>query len=516
MGHTSIQDFIYRLDQYRQSDFTVDHLLKQMQDWRNQLGDAIQQHLVLATGFQAESPLLELQSELNQQLEAHLQSWDAAWEALAPAQSLAKVFDDKVMLLVFGKFNAGKSSLCNLLADRFRLAQQSVKYFHLEDGQVVYSQEALREGATETTARLQGVCLGEKLILLDTPGLHSVTAENADLTQRFIDSADGVLWLSSSSSPGQVQALDALGRELRRHKPLLPIITRSDQVEEDEVDGEICSVLCNKNPTQRALQEADVYQRTQDKLQAMAVDRQLLSQPVSISAQMARQTEFSAQGMIDAGIDQLFHALLNLIQPALDYKQRKPAEIFLHYLQEQILAPIQHISDHLLAQLEQLNKEMQTALPALQEKILTNAWRAVAPELGSLLEQHAAAQDIDLVCTTFAHWADEALSQQITVHLADYAPVNIAAVELNLADHIRYEVIAAACVTDEPTIAYDRLHAELSAQLQHNLNLPLAAIIAECTERLNVVESKLQQQRETYLQFTHRLNQMAQEMRLAK
>jgi len=240
---------------------------------------------------------------------------------------LAEAFDDKVMLLIFGKFNAGKSSLCNLLADNFRLQQQSVSYFYLEAGQVVYSEEALREGATETTARLQGVCLGEKLILLDTPGLHSVTAENAALTQRFIDSADGVLWLSSSSSPGQVQELDALARELRRHKPLLPIITRSDQIEEDEVDGEICSILCNKNSTQRALQEADVYQRSKDKLLEMQVDSQLLSSPVSISAQMARQTEFNPLGMATAGIDQLFHALLSLIEPALNYKQRKPAEI---------------------------------------------------------------------------------------------------------------------------------------------------------------------------------------------
>jgi hypothetical protein len=29
--------------------------------------------------------------------------------------------------------------------------------------------------------------------MLDTPGLHSVTPENAALTQRFTDSADGVL-----------------------------------------------------------------------------------------------------------------------------------------------------------------------------------------------------------------------------------------------------------------------------------------------------------------------------------
>ncbi|MFX9038805.1 hypothetical protein ABTN43_19465, partial [Acinetobacter baumannii] len=87
--------------------------------------------------------------------------------------------------------------------------------------------------------------------------------ENAALTQKFIDSADGVLWLSSATSPGQVQELDALGRELKRHKPLFPVITRSDFVEEDEIDGELCAVLCNKNSEQRALQESDVLMRAQ-------------------------------------------------------------------------------------------------------------------------------------------------------------------------------------------------------------------------------------------------------------
>lgn len=71
---------------------------------------------------------------------------------------------------------------------------------------MVESDEPLREGATETTARLQGLCLGTGLVLLDTPGLHSVTPENAALTQRFTESADGLLWLSSSTSPARCKS----------------------------------------------------------------------------------------------------------------------------------------------------------------------------------------------------------------------------------------------------------------------------------------------------------------------
>ena len=47
--------------------------------------------------------------------------------------------------------------------------------------------------------------LGLRLVFLDSPGLHSVTDKNGELTRRFTDSADAVLWLTPSTSPGQVQ-----------------------------------------------------------------------------------------------------------------------------------------------------------------------------------------------------------------------------------------------------------------------------------------------------------------------
>ena len=49
------------------------------------------------------------------------------------------------MLLVFGKFNAGKSSLCNFLASRFAAQGRAVQYFHLESGRIVETAEPLRE-----------------------------------------------------------------------------------------------------------------------------------------------------------------------------------------------------------------------------------------------------------------------------------------------------------------------------------------------------------------------------------
>ena len=79
------------------------------------------------------------------------------------------------------------------------------------------------------------------------------------------------------------------------------------------------------------MQESDVLIRAQEKLHSMQVDVSLLKLPVSVSTQVAREAGMTPQAMNEAGFERLFAALLALIEPALRYKQRKPAEILLHF-----------------------------------------------------------------------------------------------------------------------------------------------------------------------------------------
>ncbi|OTG85474.1 hypothetical protein B9T31_11805 [Acinetobacter sp. ANC 4558] len=511
--HTTLQKFIDTLNTSNHEQLDFSPILHELQIWRDELKQNLQRNLLSADRFSPISPLSELLISFNQQIIADIHQWDDLWHELTPAQSLADTFDKNVMFLIFGKFNAGKSSLCNLLAELFKQQNQSVKSFYLSDGQIVYHQDTLSEGATETTAQLQGVCLGEKLILLDTPGLHSVTSKNSALTQRFIDSADGVLWLSSSSSPGQVQELEALARELRRHKPLLPVITRSDQIEEDELDGEICAVLCNKNVAQRAIQEADVHERSIEKLIEMHVDPKLLKNPVSISAQMVRQNNFDSSAMTEAGINQLFNALLDLIKPALSYKQRKSIEIFLHYLQEQILEPLTLIFDAALNQIQQKTQTMQLNLSQQKERIITQTWRNIVPQLPTLLVQHAQTQSIHRVLETVNVWTNETLHLQLQEHLTDYLLPEISLIKLELNPHIRYDIIAND-KNEDLIIGHDQLYNELSTQLHNALTDHLTDVTSECSQQLTDLIAEQQQLNEMLLQFTESLNEIARKLRV--
>lgn len=514
MIHNSIQTLIYATEAFDQPEQDILLHLNKMQAWHQQLAINLNHQRLNSSGLVFQSQIAQDMAALNAQLEHYIANWETQLETLQAAQSVAEHFDDKIILLIFGKFNAGKSSFCNVLAECFRRQQQSVEYFYLDAGEVIESQEHFKEGATETTTRLQGVCLGKNLILLDTPGLHSVTPQNAALTQRFLDSADGVLWLSSSSSPGQVKELASLGQELRRHKPLLPVITRSDYFEEDEVDGDICQVLCNKNADQRYLQETDVHTRAIDQLIEMQVDPVLLQSPISTSSQMLKNADFDEQTMQSAGFNRLFDALLHLIQPALAYKQRKPAEALLHHLQEQILTPLQL---EVVPQLHQLQQHLDNASNALaqhKEQIITQTWRSMIASLPSLLEQYAEQQAVHELFRALTQQAEQLLSQQISSYLVDYKLRHVPIVPLQFAEYLTYEVIYADDGKEILAIGHDRLYAEISQSLWQQLDSFTDEIIAQCQKVLTHIEEQVKSIQQGLIRDEQELQHIAQNLRM--
>lgn len=501
-----LQYFIEQTKLIATAHSDVQTVLQQMRQWRDEFANALNCMTFDVKGLAQDSDINKQIQLLHHENQAQIEHWEDQWNRLSTAQSVADAFQNQVMLLIFGKFNAGKSSLCNLLAECFQLHGQTVRYFHVQDEQIFYTETPLREGATETTAQLQGVCLGEKLILLDTPGLHSATLENAALTQKFIDSADGVLWLSSSTSPGQVQELDALARELKRQKPLFPVITRSDQVEEDEVEGEICTVLCNKNAAQRNLQESDVLLRAKDKLNEMQIDVALLKHPVSVSTQMAREGGMTQQAMNDAGFDRLFAALLQMIEPALRYKQRKPAEVYLHYLQEHVVEEFTQYIEPILDQLQTKLDQSKLELAQRQTRIVDAVWRDVLPELPSLLDQHAHTQATDRVIATLNEWLQAAFAKQIQQQLADYQLPTNQEIQLDPPQEIGYEKIA-------DLVVHERLYVELSQQINHRLKKSALDIIQQCDDELNGIMQSIEQFKHIIKGYEERLNVLAADLR---
>lgn len=466
----------------------IEEIMRALDNWLEKLIADLQAKRFACDGLTVRSALAREAGSINAMLRDAGHVWFRQWAELEPAQALADYFDDKALLLVFGKFNAGKSSFCNFIADRFAAHGKPVQYFHLEAGGIAESSERFQEGTTETTTRLQGVRLGENLVLLDTPGLHSMTPENAALTQRFTDSADAVLWLTSSTSPGQVQELDDIGRELHRNKPLLPIVTRSDAYDEDEVDGEIVKRLCNKSASGRELQEADIKMRAEEKLVAMGVTPALLKTPVSISVHVAREQSQTPRAMAEAGFERLYCTLIAIAEPTLAYKRRKLGEILLHHLEENVLGTLRRDVVPLLDCLDESSQAALDALERQEEQIAKAVWRTVAPTLPEWLETHAEKCNVMAIRDGLAQSVFEAFSREANEQLADYVITTDASLAmLTLDDDAGFDDIVVEHAGESRDrrqvvgVDYQRLHAALGKAIRESLLHLCSNAVEQCS-----------------------------------
>ncbi len=503
------QQFIDAIGRTGQGEADLAPVLTALRGWLAALDQALRDGRLDGAGLQSGSALAQRITSLHEELARQAERRRQQWIALAPARALAQRFEGKLMLLVFGKFNAGKSSLCNFLAQRFGQRGQAVQYFHLQDGQLLESAASFHEGATETTARLQGVCLGDGLVLLDTPGLHSATDDNAALTQRFLDSADAVLWLTSSTSPGQVQELDELARELRRGKPLLPVLTRSDVIDEDELDGQIVKRLRNKTEANRADQEADVRARAGDKLLSLDVALSQLKPPVSVSAHVARTEGADAQAMAGAGFERFYAALSALLAPALAYRDRKPAEVLLHHLQEDVLAPLREQTLPALLALQRLLQDAQAALSGQRARIVQLAWREIMPGLPALLEQHAAAGDVAAVLASLQPLMMHAFERHARAVLDSHVLAAPAAQDIALPAEAGYERTFA----DEVPPSYEKLYEALGQSLQQSLEALAEASGDVCAARLEALAQAVDRKQEIIHRYARQLEEMEHGLR---
>jgi predicted GTPase len=313
-------------------------------------------------------------------------------EAMERRLQLQESYKNRLIILVFGKVNSGKSSFSNYFFSLFPPENLSeTPYFFFENGKKEYTHEPFKVGSTETTARIQGVELG-KLVLLDTPGLHSITEKNGDLTKNYTDSADLILWLTGSNSPGQTQELEELIAELKKDKVLFPVITKSDKTEDDsEVKNgieELVQKLVMKPTIAQKAQQDDVYKRAETKLGEMKVDKKPLH-PVSISTHYAK--EYSEQEQ--SGISALFAGLNGIYDLAIESKKGN--------VRTQVRNHLHEINKHLTENIEQpfnaLKETLKMQKSDIQKQsgyIATMALNVATNKLPSLIDKHSRNKDI--------------------------------------------------------------------------------------------------------------------------
>ena len=267
---------------------------------------------------------------------AQLAAWQTHIQRLIDGSDFVNRHEKSILALVFADVNAGKSTLGNFVGG-WDLRDTAYADLYLpHDCEVETYSKASREdrnvrkidhfveNATEATSTIQHYTLQQGLTWVDTPGLHSLTAEHGELAQEYIQFADLVVYLTPSSSPFKSDEREMLGKLFRMGKPVILAITKSDIVDEDEMDGKIVYKRLPKSPHDRQAQENYVTEQVRE---ISGHDNLENSHVLSLSVKLARDAVAAQDSqMYEASNLPRFLAQMGdiLSAKAIDLKMRRP------------------------------------------------------------------------------------------------------------------------------------------------------------------------------------------------
>lgn len=197
-------------------------------------------------------PLREVARSCQQRLDIQLDAWIKNVENYERNTSFRKDFDDSLLIFVYGKVKAGKSSLGNYLAygnsapDKFTIenTSPSPEFFWREStgtaetmsAELMSQQRCFGVDVLEATSSIQGFRL-PGLTWVDSPGVHSVNSVNGQLTNDYVACADLIVFLSNSGSPGRRSDMAEVVELLQKKKNIMVLITGSDEIDQDVDDS---------------------------------------------------------------------------------------------------------------------------------------------------------------------------------------------------------------------------------------------------------------------------------------
>lgn len=397
---------------------TVDDFLRSIRSFHEDFGEvktredrlltALARFENTLTGFAdtrvpvARTEFAKLTDTLRSGIVRSVRKWTAGRQASAPVRKLSKRFQDRPIIFVFGKVNSGKSTFMNFLVDELERVGAETKGFVVTDGGVKSATARFETGVTETTNRIQGVEIDRCLALIDSPGLHSVTDANEELTKRYTDSTDAILWLSPSTSPGQVQELNDLNAELERKKPLQPVITKSDRIIETWCDDtELRRERRNKPACDRKAQEADVRERARQLGLARKMEMEIRP-VVSISTMAYSESNRSDADWEEAGLGTLFERLTKIVDDARRYKvEEKASQVVRNYIDNEVLG---ELNCSVVPRIKELTDESErriASLERLKTGLVAEVKASAMAALERIVDDHRGDQDVGAISRKF-------------------------------------------------------------------------------------------------------------------
>ena len=304
---------------------------------------------------------------LNSAVKNSLSSWEKVQKKILETQKFRNEFNDSFLIIIYGKVKAGKSTFVNYLAKHsqckpeFFIYDKAGKENSVPEYRILDT-TSFKVDDLECTNAVQGFRV-PGLTVIDTPGLLSMTPEHGELAKRYIEAADLILYPMASDSPGRASETDELLELLKLGKSFCTLITKSDIYEEDEINGELVSLVINKSATNRREQEQWVEQELNSKLKNALSKLHInlnggwMGEIISISVKMAEDSPIDSKEWRESNIPAFFDMMSHIIKE--------------NGIKLKIKQPIENIKCHLAAVIGDKNGEDCKTLWGIHSNILS-------------------------------------------------------------------------------------------------------------------------------------------------
>ncbi|SKA51912.1 dynamin family protein [Photobacterium toruni] len=376
----------------------------------SQMQIVIDSTVTLAKNANKNDPIQAVLQENVLQITQRLTDWQQQVASYQAQLALRSGIDDSLLVFVCGKVKAGKSALGNYVvsgsteptpADIAQLQALGIEpqFFNYETNTEFTQAETLaqgfRVGQAETTASIQGVHI-PGLSFIDSPGLHSVTDKNGELTQKYVEAADLILYPMNSAQPARASDLAELQALIKKGKRILLLLTQSDIYDFEVIDGRYQKKLIMKTCEDQQKQQAYLKQQF-----AQMLDQHNLHAPEpsvsSVSVRYAELQDNSDEAMTASGMEDFFSVLNNTLDSeAITLKKNAPIQQ-LRRLYDDLLSADASIAIDVIIQplaqgIETLTHQQQRFLDHSNSAAL-NIIRDVCAEIDNVVEHCADSQD---------------------------------------------------------------------------------------------------------------------------
>lgn len=414
-----------------------------------------------------EDELKKMMMETIELYQQKIKKWIDRVDNYIAGKEFIHQFEKSILLAVFGNVNSGKSSLGNFIAG-IPFEQSKVSYttrpqFYVYDwstqakerGAVPLQTNEFKENDVEETSTIQYYTLNDGLTWVDTPGIHSLNKENEELAKKYVDYADLILFVVSSSSPGQADEIVELERLMRKEKPVLVVITKSDKTIKDEIDGQLVTILMPKDEETRKTQERYV----QEVISKKGITSYLKNQTyLSVSVRVAKKAiiENDNELFVKSNMPKLYEQIGRTISDrGLELKierPRKEVNSTIKEIQEGFsvgdnysigLFEMMETIKQLVAKIDSKKQELHSLRKRILPQLKVEITPIIETSLMKLSLKHDAGEKIDSeqiaqkLLYDIQPQFNKVLSQNVTEIIKDYQHIQLQALSLDI--NVKFE-----------------------------------------------------------------------------